>query len=54
MQRVLVLDDDHSYREASIVEKKVVFDTEYKQYFEYFGDEYLGNKEVVVTKLVVE
>lgn len=51
---VLIPSGDHSYRTGTIREAKVVWNPKAKRYFEYFGDEHLGECEEVVTRYVVE
>lgn len=54
MKKILMLESDHRYREVFITTKKVVFNRKENVYFEYFGDEYLEDNEVVVELEVVE
>lgn len=53
---VLVEDSDHSYREASVVSRKVVVNPKHKHALEFVGDEYqdLLEGDVVVDRLVIE
>ena len=51
---VLVESHDHGYQIAHVVERKVVFNTKYKTYSEYAGDEYLEENEIVEVRNVVE
>lgn len=45
---VLIPTTDHSYREAVVIKTKVVYNKKYREYYEYHGDEYLGEGDEVV------
>lgn len=51
---VLVESDDHSYRVARVMTRKVVYNTETRSFFEYHGDEHLEENETVVEARVAE
>ena len=51
---VLVESSDHGYRIAHVIERKVVFNTKYKTFSEYVGDEYLEENEIVEVHNVIE
>lgn len=51
---LLIEGGDHKYIKARIRKVKVSFNTKTKEYFEYCGDEYLEENEVVVYAEVVE
>ena len=52
--KILVEDGDHGYREATIVEKQVVWSEEQDCYFEFYDEADLEEGEVVVTRMVAE
>jgi hypothetical protein len=53
-QQILVPSRDHSYREASIRLTKVVYNLKRKEYFEYHGEEFLEDGDIVKEVLVAD
>lgn len=53
-EAILISTDDHGYREAKVVETKVVYNKKRRQYSEYAGDEYLEDGDEIVIRLVAE
>lgn len=51
---VLIPTTDHSYIEAVVIKTKVVYNKKYREYYEYHGDEYLGEDEQVLEMDVAE
>ena len=49
---VLVAGDDHNFVPHYVSETKVTYNPTYGVYFEYHGDEYLDEGEIVVTARV--
>ena len=52
--KVLIPSSDHGYLEATIRRRKVVYNKKYKQYSEYYDDEYLNEGDEVVEMDVAE
>lgn len=50
--KVLIPSHDHSYREGTIEQTKVVWNSEYRTFSEYHGDEYLEGKDEVIEAFV--
>jgi hypothetical protein len=52
--KILIAADDHSYRPAVVRHIPVVYNTKYRTYCEYHGEEYLEEHDQVVEMPVAE